>query len=141
MGASGWRHVTPYDPDLRAVLARLRQQVFDEHDYYWPAAPDSDSGEPEWPASMAELTPTPDGTHSILDIHRVIDAGAPDDFATLRPITTEEELDLFGTTVPTTADFERLTDHSLPRWSARAVVLHSPGGDPTHIGVWGISGD
>jgi uncharacterized damage-inducible protein DinB len=42
MGASQWRHVTPFDNDLEAVLARLRQQVFDRHEHYRPVDPDND---------------------------------------------------------------------------------------------------
>jgi hypothetical protein len=36
MGASGWNHVGPYEPDLNAVLARLRLATFANGDYRWP---------------------------------------------------------------------------------------------------------
>ena len=140
MGASSWRYITPYDADLEVVVARLRQQVFDNHDYYWPADPDSDSWEPEWPTTMADLTDA-DGTHSILDITAVIGPGEPDGFGTLRPLTAAERQERFGTVIPTRADFDRLRDDTAPRWSGHAVVLHDSAGQPTHVGIWGISGD
>ena len=34
MGASGWQYRTKYAGDAGAALEALRQQVFDEHDYY-----------------------------------------------------------------------------------------------------------
>ena len=140
MGASQWRYVTPYDADLEVVVARLRQQVFDNHDYHWAADPDSDGWEPQWPTTMAGLT-DPDGTHSILDITTVIGSGEPDGFSALRPLTAAERHHLFGTATPTRTDFDRLEDHSVPRWSGHAVVLHDSEGQPAQIGVWGTSGD
>ena len=140
MGASQWRYITPYGADLEVVVARLHQQVFHNHDYYWPVDPDSDSWEPEWPTSMADLNDA-DGTHSILDITTVIGAGDPDGFGTLRPLTAAERQQRFGTATPTPTDFDRHRADTAPRWSGYAVVLHDPEGQPTHIGIWGVSGD
>jgi hypothetical protein len=140
MGASQWRYVTPYATDLNVVLARLRQQVFDSHDYYWPADPDSDSWEPEWPTTMADLA-DPDGTHSILDITTVIGSDEPDKFGTLRLLTAAERHQCLGTAPPTHTEFDQLRGETVPRRSGHAVVLHDGDGNPTHIGIWGSSGD
>jgi hypothetical protein len=122
MGASGWKYITAHDPDLGAVLARLRQQVFDR-EYYWPDDPDSDSWDTDWPDTMAEQFANDEvresGTHSILDITTVIGENDPDTFGTLRPLTSHERHHRFGTATPTRADFDlRQSERQCPHRSS-----------------------
>lgn len=146
MGASGWQYRTKFAGDAGASLQALRQQVFDEHDYYLF----HDEGEePHWPATMAELFEDEDvqesGTHSIIDVFQVIEPGEPDDFGTVRLLSPQEVHAGFGTDKPTIAQFDALAgtydlpDDS-PRWSGVAAVLYTDG-QPTEIAFWGHSGD
>jgi hypothetical protein len=48
-----------------------------------------------------------EGAHTIIDVCEVIDAEAFDDAHTVRPLSDEEAMEIFGTTEPTRADLER----------------------------------
>ncbi len=147
MGASSWDYYVPYQPDLAQALAALRQQIFAEHDYALTLDDDE-----SWPATMQELFAREDvgygGTHSILDIDRVIGPHDEDGFGTLRPLTEAELVRYLGTTTPTRADFDRAyalegADVQFDlgqRWSGYAAVLYD-GGNPAQIAIWGYSGD
>ncbi|MFB9235649.1 hypothetical protein ACFFWC_08860 [Plantactinospora siamensis] len=157
MGSSDWCYLVPYGPDLEQVLATLRQRVFDEHDYYFDDDDDDreetagDAG--RWPATMAELFEKEsvqyEGTHSVLDIFHVIGSGEEDAYGTLRPLTPQEQVDLFGRPRLTRQTFEGAyaRRHEGPlgsfgqRWSGHSVVLHDGEGRPTEIAIWGFSGD
>jgi hypothetical protein len=145
VGASGWSHLVPYQADLNAALRSLQDRLFQNEDYYWY---DDD----ERPTSLAELRRLlsqtdlgETGTHSILDVDRVVDANDEDDFGTIRPLTHAERQRWFGTDTPSRADFDSLNDNiefhaDPPRWSGRCVVLHRDG-KPDEIAFWGSSGD
>jgi hypothetical protein len=140
VGASGWHYVTEYDGDLQAALDRLRRRVLDSGDYYWP----SELGRPTALEELTEGIPH-DGTHSVLDVTEVLEPDNGDEWGTLRLLSTEERIDLFGTAEPTRADFDRsvgrLSDiHPRLMWGGYAVVL-SDGGAAGHLGIWGVSGD
>ncbi|MFI1394266.1 hypothetical protein [Streptomyces sp. NPDC020681] len=82
------------------------------------------------------------GTHSILDIFRVVGPDDASDYNTVRPVTAEEARKLLGTDKLTHAhvfkDFECLPRS---RWIGRCAVLHDDEGNPQEIHFWGHSGD
>ncbi|MGV9920505.1 hypothetical protein ACWDUK_25380 [Streptomyces cellulosae] len=107
-----------------------------------------------------------EGTHSILDIQRVVHSTAAptpldvEDYGTLRPLTPERVLHHFGTSRPTPVRFAGLLDHArtanrLPpdpeatlldecrmRWTGVYVLLYADDrAEPTHLGIFGYSGD
>ena len=150
MGASDWHHVVPFQPDLTQALADLHRQVVAAGAFYWPLR---ESPDDPLPTSLDEILHEPEleysGTHSVLDIGRVIDAEAEDEFGALRPLTAAETVELLGAARPTRADFGRgYGDGTGPllneaqRWSGYAVPLYD-GDDatPASIGIWGYSGD
>ncbi|MGG8408535.1 hypothetical protein ACM614_19030 [Streptomyces sp. 12297] len=156
MGASGWDYVVGYDGDAEAALARLRAGVFQEE--YGDGARFrslEDLYEDELVAS--------EGTHTILDIDRVVATDdpptrlAPADYGTLRPLALGRVVHHFGTDRPSVGQYERLVaaargaasgeeyERSLlgecrMRWTGYYVVLYSAG-RPTHLGIFGFSGD
>jgi hypothetical protein len=103
MGASGWAHVVPYQPDLDAALAALRHQVFAAGDYIKP----SRYGLPD-PVSVDDLLEQEQywefmgtsGTHSIIDVPFLISADSADQTGTIRPLTDAECADLLGSAQP-----------------------------------------
>jgi hypothetical protein len=121
--------------------------VFDAHDYHY--LPDDGS----WPATIEELRRDEEvrygGTHSILDVCRIVSENDSDDYGTLRPLSRTEQIRYFGTATPTAAEFDdayalrgpdTITGIT-PRWRAHSVCLHDREGEPTHIAIWGCSGD
>ncbi|MGH4035305.1 hypothetical protein ACQB60_41100 [Actinomycetota bacterium Odt1-20B] len=157
MGASGWDYVTGYDGDVEAAVAILQARVFQEEygdDGRYRSLEDLYEDE--------ELMGT-EGTHTILDIDRVIDTDAPPtrsciaDYGTLRPLALDRVMHHFGTHHPSVKQYEELAaaaheaasheeyEQSLlgecqMRWTGYYVVLFS-GGGPTHLGIFGFSGD
>ncbi|KES06645.1 hypothetical protein BU52_12730 [Streptomyces toyocaensis] len=160
MGASGWEYVTAYEGSVERSLEALHRQVFDEyygHDDMYGCLDDL------WAAEefMGE-----EGTHSILDIQRVVRSTAVptplnvEDYGTLRPLTEERVLHHFGTVRPTPVRFAELLDHArtadrLPpdpeetlldecrmRWTGVYVLPYADDQpEPTHLGIFGYSGD
>ncbi|MFJ9795607.1 hypothetical protein [Streptomyces sp. NPDC101145] len=157
MGASGWDYVTRYDGDVEAALAALQARVFREeygdHDRY--RCLDDLYADEEFMGTQ--------GTHTILDIDRVVTAedrrmrpGAAD-YGTLRPLAAHRVVHHFGTDRPSVEQYEDLAaaaheaagpeghEQSLfgecrLGWGGYYVVLHT-GGRPTHLGIFGCSGD
>ena len=147
MGASGWDYVVdlpegvPADPS--AALVQLRERVLGESDFLWA----------DWlgprPTTLAELDAIrqtdefwDEGTHSVLDVDRIIPSG-PDREAAVQELPADEAEEVFGTPTPTRAQFEAAGVDLLPwgaRWSGRYQLLHD-GGRPTSIAFWGASGD
>ncbi|MFD3624205.1 hypothetical protein [Streptomyces sp. NPDC058698] len=160
MGASGWDYVTAYEGSVEKSLEALHRQVFDElysHDDLYGSLGDLWADE----EFMAE-----EGTHSILDIQRVVHTTAAptplavEDYGTLRPLTHERVLHHFGTGRPTPVRFAEILDHDrtadrLPpdpektlldecrmRWTGVYVLLYADDRpEPTHLGIFGYSGD
>ncbi|WP_031515620.1 hypothetical protein [Streptomyces sp. NRRL F-5123] len=161
MGASGWEYVTPYEGSVEKSLAALQDRLFAEE---WG----DDFG------SIAEMWADEEfmgtaGTHSVLDIPRVVHTTAEpeylndDDYGTLRPMAAERILHHFGTERPTPARFEQalaearaawralsggsgpatLLAESSMRWTGRYVLLYAEesGDEPSHVGIFGSSGD
>lgn len=148
MGASGWDYYIDYDPDPRAVLARLHERVLAEGDYYWA---DDDVPRPATLAALHELYGDNEllaesGTHSILDIHQALPGSGPDDFGTIRPLSPDRVRALFGTGTPTREQFDAVYNNGMgdldefPRWSGRFTTLYKDGA-PAQVVVWGYSGD
>ncbi|MFI7412144.1 hypothetical protein ACIBU0_26080 [Streptomyces sp. NPDC049627] len=107
-----------------------------------------------------------EGTHSILDIQRVVGTTAapseldPEDHMTLRPLAPDRILHHFGSDRPTPGRFQEPVDESYAdllrraphergesllhesrmRWTGLYVVLYT-GDEPSHLGVFGHSGD
>ncbi|MGA5305969.1 hypothetical protein ACPCHT_39195 [Nucisporomicrobium flavum] len=139
--------MVPFDKDLENCLESLRRQVFRERDYYF--VPDD---EDKWPATMEELYANEDvqeeGTHSVLDIFRVIGSSDVDDHGTLRPLRSDELERHFRSTRPARADFEAALRRTGAdyltfdgrRWSGYCAALYVQG-LPTETAIWGYSGD
>ncbi len=143
MGASGWDYVVAYQDDVAAAMRELQARVFDEGDYYWPGEQSAR------PATLEQLwedeAVQESGTHSILDVDRVVAADEAEGFGTVRVLDPDEFLAGSGIPYLTRAVFEQAQagDPLLPeeRWSGLAVVLCSETGSPVEIAFWGMSGD
>ncbi|MFD5573888.1 hypothetical protein [Streptomyces cadmiisoli] len=158
MGASGWEYVTPYRGSVEESLEALHAQVFDE-----------DFGDDDSYQDVEELWRDvefmgQEGTHSILDIQRVVrTTAAPsnkniEDYGTLRPLAQERIVHHFATDRPSPGQFEEtlmqaradfgyrpdraetLLDECRMRWTGLYVLLYT-GAEPTHLGIFGFSGD
>lgn len=105
-----------------------------------------------------------EGTHSIPDIQRVVHTTESpsdtniEDYGTLRPLPRERIVHHFGTDRPTPGQFEEklaqahadrgyrlgragtLLDQCRMRWTGLYVLLYT-GDVPTHLGIFGFSGD
>ncbi|MGW6397350.1 hypothetical protein [Streptomyces sp. NPDC055134] len=135
MGASGWDYYVPYQEDLNAALQQLRHEVFEAGDYHW---------EPR-PQSLKELwedeSVQESGTHSILDIFRVVGPDDTPDYNTVVPVTGEEACESLGTDKLTRAHVKDFDVFPRSRWIGRCAVLHDDEGNPQEIHSWGHSGD
>jgi hypothetical protein len=81
-GASGWDYYVPYQADFGAALDGLRRRVFADGDCWWTVPGEfakSASDFSDRPRTEAELWADEsvqyDGTHSILDMERVLGPG------------------------------------------------------------------
>lgn len=160
MGASGWSYVTPYRGDVAQSLRELRERVFRDKAYHW--WDDFEEDEPR-PATIEGIWASEcmqeSGTHSILDVGRVVETtrvpgwdNSREDLGTVRPLAADAILRHFGTSQPSRTQFEALADHpGAPgfgdfvdevkmRWTGLYVLLYD-GGEPTEVGFWGYSGD
>ncbi|MFE0349511.1 hypothetical protein [Streptomyces griseoluteus] len=160
MGASGWSYVTPYRGTVVASLEALQEEVFaQEH------------GDAEEYSTIEELYADEEfmeeeGTHSILDVRRVVDStklpqeSRSADYFTIRPLAPARLMVHFGTDRPGVRQFEDaiaqsytfmqawrpgdrdtslLGEHEM-RWTGFYVLLHTDG-KPSHVGFFGSSGD
>lgn len=107
------------------------------------------------PSSLAELAVAKEieefwdeGTHSILDIAGVSATDA-DEFSTISPLSPAELNQVFGTSQPAAADFDRvyepgpggpLAELLGSRWTGRSMVIYKDG-TPAEAFFWGFSGD
>lgn len=123
MGASEWSYLVPYQLDLNTALTELQAQVFDDGAYWWAGGEIGHSAReyPNRPTTLAELwndeRVQEDGTHSILDMQRVVTDGEEPDYGTVVPATAAELLQHAATERPTRAHIDALT--TLPPASAR----------------------
>ncbi|MEU1544016.1 hypothetical protein ABZ461_39260 [Actinacidiphila glaucinigra] len=160
MGASGWSYVTPYRGSAAASLEALQREVFAQS-----------YGDGEQYGTIEELYADDEfmeeeGTHSILDVRRVVESTKPlrefdeEDYFTVRPLAPARLLSHFGTDRPTVQQYEDamaqsyafmdarrrddrdtslLGEHEM-RWTGLYVLLHTDD-QPTHVGFFGASGD
>jgi hypothetical protein len=159
MGASGWSYVTPYRGSVEATLEALHDEVFQQ--LY---------GDGQEYGSLEELYADEEfmgeeGTHSILDVNRIVETTTPpngrrEDYFTLRPLAPERLVHHFGTDQPTVPNYEdtiaraydamrtrhpmaadtTLLGENQMRWTGVYVILHTDGA-PTHVAFFGHSGD
>ncbi|KPL81736.1 hypothetical protein [Herpetosiphon geysericola] len=162
MGASGWNYFVPYQADLQAAFEQLQAEVLQSGDFskggaWWEGlaleeylppedlSPDDiEDYRQELEALQRQTYPTtieqwrkwnePDGTHSILDIERVVDKISPlprsshnqddpeaahqaflEQFAVIAPMPEDLQREIFGTTRPTKAQImaheSAISDH------------------------------
>ncbi|MFE3202355.1 hypothetical protein [Embleya sp. NPDC059237] len=149
MGGSGWSYVVPYREDVGAALEALRAEEFaaghnwspTDWDLPAPASPDD-----LWQNELYWEFMGTHGTHSVLDVNRVIDVGEDHDFGTVRPLAASVIREGFGSDRPSRADFDGMDFGTLDalddalRWSGHCMVLYRDG-IPHEIAFWGVSGD
>ncbi|GIF45633.1 hypothetical protein DFJ67_0733 [Asanoa ferruginea] len=148
MGASWWDYYVAYQPDLDAALDELRQHVFDTGDYWW-AVPyqfgTSAADFPNRPRTEDELWEPErvrqSGTHSILDMDRMVADGEKPEISTVQPVSEAEALAKIGVAKLTRDHVEALKPLAEQRWFGRCAVLHNAAGEPEEIYFWGFSGD
>jgi hypothetical protein len=150
MGASGWDYCVPYQADLNVALKELQTNVLASGDYLWPYEDfDDDDEEPRpRPTTLEQLFGLRDeevmeteGTHSILDMDRVIAVGESPDDRDIFPLTDQEAESEIGTKVLTRAHVEALNDLTPASWIGCCAVLHDDQGQPAELFFWGCSGD
>jgi hypothetical protein len=147
VGASGWEYYVPYQEDLGAALDLLRRQAFEEGDYLWdPWDHDLSAGQgAPRPRTIDELWADECvqelGTHSILDMDRVIGPRERPDYYTVQPVSAEEARRHAGTDRLTRAHVDAINPLAERRWLGRCAVLHDDEGRPQEIYFWGFSGD
>ncbi|MFJ9692125.1 hypothetical protein [Kitasatospora sp. NPDC101183] len=157
MGASSWDYLVECDGDVGEAVEALQTRLFQE-----------EFGDGSRYASLEELHEDEEflgeeGTHSILDIVTVLDrdfppkASNPADHLTLRPLARDRAAHHFGSGRPTVEQYERLAAASRAarsdeereqclfaecrvRWTGLYVLLHT-GVFPTHLGIFGVTGD
>ncbi|MET7427073.1 hypothetical protein [Dactylosporangium sp. NPDC005555] len=148
MGASAWDYYVPYQPDINAALLELQAKVLADGTYYWAgggAAFGQAVHEENRPTSMDDLwadeTVQSEGTHSILDMERVVSPGERPGFASVEPVTPDEARGCAGTEILTREHAPLIKDLASRRWYGRCAVLHDPDGHPAEIYFFGYSGD
>jgi hypothetical protein len=158
MGASGWDYLVPYQPDAEAAFRQLQEQVLESGEFLWREEYYGPRPTTRWQLAAVKdrVEFWEEGTHSILDMDRIVPADDEDHDGTVRPLAPDEVQHYFGTDRPTEADFDRAyrytpgTDilewsrHSLfadlRRWSGRYAILYD-GSQPQQIIFFGCSGD
>jgi hypothetical protein len=149
VGASGWSYYVPYQADLNAALVQLRDATFASGEYYWPnefyrrlGAELEDKPRPTRLADLyADDMVQEDGTHSILDMFKVIGPGEEPDYGTVEPLSDREALEHAGTCQLTRHHVDKIESLASRRWFGRCAVLHDERGEPAEIYFWGFSGD
>jgi hypothetical protein len=152
MGASHWEYYVPFQPDLDAALQALKARALANGEYWWLFDEWYD-GSPDLrlprPKTLAEYDAAlevnenlqSEGTHSILDMERVIGPGEDAEPGTVEPVSPDEARDLTGRERLTRADVPVIQDLADERWFGRCAVLHDECGEPSEIYFWGFSGD
>jgi hypothetical protein len=147
VGRSGWDHIVEYRGDPAAALADLRAATLASGDYFWDDSSEEYIG--PRPTSLAELDALREsdeyweiGTHSVLDVDRLIGSREPDRDGTVRQLTDEEAVVFFGTSTPTREQFEAAAEPlpDVEGWSGFCQLLYADD-RPTEIAFWGATGD
>lgn len=135
MGASGWTYFVPYQPDIAAALAALRADVFAKKTFY--TGHKKRAAKAKTIADAIRLT-AEEGTHSILDVDRVVETPHGTD-----PLRS-------GTVAP--ADLGRVTHAEAevrvlelftlcPRNTGVWTTVYDERGEPSELMFAGKSGD
>lgn len=160
MGASGWDYRVPFNDSAQESFLAVQQELLATGDYIWPwddiDADDAAYESVSRPTTLAELAEAKEaeefwevGTHTLLDLERVVNADDTDEFGVVRPLSSAELLQVFGTDQPTVEDFHRayepgpsgpLADLMGPKWSGRSLVIFADDA-PAEVFFWGWSGD
>lgn len=146
VGSSGWNYLVPV-PDPASAFTAIRREVLANRDYYlfWQEEYTL-GGEP---ATLEELEQTKEheefwevGTHSILDMDRLVSSKDEDHDGTVRLLPSDLARQFFGTTAPTLQDFAAASADLMGprRWSGFYIPIVTDG-TPTHVAFWGDSGD
>jgi hypothetical protein len=149
MGASSWDYIVPFQDDIIEAMLELQRQVFAAGKFWKGYSNEFDTGSLEELLSMKDTQHFWEwGTHSILDMDRLIYPDEPDEEDTDGAITMfpdDETLRYLGSDRPSRQDFDRARDDlmmnaDLPRWHGRYVILYDDG-KPAEIAFFGYSGD
>ena len=170
MGASGWDYSMPYQEDRYLAFVTLRTLVFEAGEFLWAVSGKMAVDDPGRPTTEDELwadeTVRLKGTHSILDMYRILADGEtpPYGYLPYSYETFEEYMALvkehgnpeYGIIVPvgeaeayeTAGDTKLTRDHveaiiPLAKYPGigRMAVLHDEQGAPAELYFWGFSGD
>lgn len=149
MGASWWEYFVPHQEDLGAALDALRQSVFASQDYHWEPWEDDEGDEPDGARSrpstlellLEDEQVQEEGTHSILDVYRVLRPGEEPEYCTVQPVGPDEARRVTGTDRLTREHVPAIEPLATRRWFGRCAVLHDAAGNPEEIYFWGFSGD
>ena len=150
MGANPWTYFVPYQPDLSAALADLREHEFRAGRFFQPSeVPPGLVGrllgrapsKPKPPASIREAIKLAGatGARSILDMEKV---GDHFDYGVVASLPPKELRRLFGTERPNRKDVEdsETLVEELDRGQGIAVVIYEHG-KPNGILFFGYSYD
>ncbi|WP_405528672.1 hypothetical protein OG592_11990 [Streptomyces avidinii] len=123
------------------------QRVFEQHDYYWDPEREDEVGEAAMarPSTIGQLWEDEqvqeEGTHSILDMHRIVRPGEHPGQGTVQSVQPAEAFRMTGTDRLTRAHVQVMEPLADRRWFGRCAVLHDAQGRPEEIWFWGFSGD
>ena len=108
MGASPWEYFTEYDPDLNALLQRLRRQEFEACNYFGDGSLITGKGPRHASIELAMEAADADGTAPILDIElaSTIPFDGENDPGVAHPLSREQLIELFATDRPSQEDVE-----------------------------------
>jgi len=163
MGASGWHYFAPFQPDIKAALDKLRDDVFAKGDYLKPAlfygALMHQVGDQLEPNVIDEINsaiedfknrPAPQsieeliemnaemGTHSIIDMY---DISEKPGMGKISPMPEDMLINLFGTHQPNHFQIESKVDEMFKSITACYYVLVYKNDKPEEIFFIGFSGD
>ena len=170
MGASGWDYYMPYQEDIYLAFVTLRQLVFEAGEFFWAVSGKNAAADPSRPATEDALWAVEvvrlKGTHSILDMYKVLGDGEKpnygylpysyDTFEEYMALVKEHGNPEYGVIVPvgeaeayaTAGDTKLTRDHvaqlvPLAKYPGfgRVAVLHDERGTPAELYFWGFSGD
>jgi hypothetical protein len=136
MGAHFWSHIVPYQDDIGAVLAGLREQEFRAGRFYQPSEiypgflgrlfgrkPYKPKPPKTIEEAIARTGSVATGTRSILDMERISETP---DFGTLSPVSREELQRMFGTEQPTLEMIEKSDEliESIERGHGIYIIIY-----------------
>jgi hypothetical protein len=92
MGASGWDYRVPYQPDAEAAFTHLQDQVLESGEFLWREEYYGPRPTTRWQLAAIKDREEfwEEGTHSILDMDRIVAAHDEDHDGTLRPLTPDK---------------------------------------------------